>query len=322
LAGDLRYCMARVLTSYAEKCPAYQSVKGCIECSWGAEVEEGKQGAAASQAKKKKNRPRAIPPPASALQVQRPVRLSLSRSESAPALTRPVGTAFAVAKCLVEWEATAASRPWSLTTEERTMQKTSLWGVALVAVATAGLFLTPGDSLAQRRGGGGGSGNYGQQPVNKNAADFVVRVPDPNAEIWFQDHQTRQRGTVRNFESADLQSGKNYTFHIKARWMQNGQPVEQTRDVQVQAGQRVNVDFTGAQAQNPGRANENLPPRQTENRRDQNTPPAPGANPSPPAPNPNRGTTNPPATNPDRGTNPNPPTPETTRPAPNPPDRP
>jgi uncharacterized OsmC-like protein len=31
----------RVLASYADKCPAYQSVKGCIECSWDAEMEEG-----------------------------------------------------------------------------------------------------------------------------------------------------------------------------------------------------------------------------------------------------------------------------------------
>jgi uncharacterized OsmC-like protein len=31
----------RVLASYAEKCPAYQSVKGCIDCSWDAEVVEG-----------------------------------------------------------------------------------------------------------------------------------------------------------------------------------------------------------------------------------------------------------------------------------------
>ena len=30
----------RLLEVYAEKCPAYQSVKGCIECSWDAEVEE------------------------------------------------------------------------------------------------------------------------------------------------------------------------------------------------------------------------------------------------------------------------------------------
>jgi uncharacterized OsmC-like protein len=30
----------RVLESYAERCPAYQSVKGCIECSWEAAIEE------------------------------------------------------------------------------------------------------------------------------------------------------------------------------------------------------------------------------------------------------------------------------------------
>lgn len=31
----------RLLGSYAEMCPAYQSVKGCIECSWDADIEEG-----------------------------------------------------------------------------------------------------------------------------------------------------------------------------------------------------------------------------------------------------------------------------------------
>jgi uncharacterized OsmC-like protein len=30
----------KVLASYAEKCPAYQSVKGCIDCSWDADIEE------------------------------------------------------------------------------------------------------------------------------------------------------------------------------------------------------------------------------------------------------------------------------------------
>ena len=30
----------RLLASYAEKCPAYQSVKGCIDCSWEAEIDE------------------------------------------------------------------------------------------------------------------------------------------------------------------------------------------------------------------------------------------------------------------------------------------
>lgn len=30
----------RALESYAEKCPAYQSVKGCIACTWEADIEE------------------------------------------------------------------------------------------------------------------------------------------------------------------------------------------------------------------------------------------------------------------------------------------
>ena len=30
----------RVLETYADKCPAYQSVKGCIDCSWEVEAQE------------------------------------------------------------------------------------------------------------------------------------------------------------------------------------------------------------------------------------------------------------------------------------------
>jgi organic hydroperoxide reductase OsmC/OhrA len=38
---ESREKLDRLLASYAEKCPAYQSVKGCIECSWEAETLEG-----------------------------------------------------------------------------------------------------------------------------------------------------------------------------------------------------------------------------------------------------------------------------------------
>jgi uncharacterized OsmC-like protein len=40
IPAGTREKMDRLLESYAEKCPAYQSVKGCIECSWDAEIEE------------------------------------------------------------------------------------------------------------------------------------------------------------------------------------------------------------------------------------------------------------------------------------------
>jgi uncharacterized OsmC-like protein len=38
--ADKRAAIDRVLAVYADNCPAYASVKGCIECSWSVEVEE------------------------------------------------------------------------------------------------------------------------------------------------------------------------------------------------------------------------------------------------------------------------------------------
>lgn len=35
----MRDKVERVLETYAEKCPAYQSIKGCIECTWETQLE-------------------------------------------------------------------------------------------------------------------------------------------------------------------------------------------------------------------------------------------------------------------------------------------
>ena len=40
IPSGMREKAERALSSYADKCPAYQTVKGCIECSWNAEMEE------------------------------------------------------------------------------------------------------------------------------------------------------------------------------------------------------------------------------------------------------------------------------------------
>ena len=84
------------------------------------------------------------------------------------------------------------------------------------------------------------------QLTNPNDAGFIVRVPDPNADIWFQNYQTKQRGTERFYESGSLEPNQAYTFEVRARWMQNGQQMDQTRQVQARAGQNVTVDFTAA----------------------------------------------------------------------------
>jgi uncharacterized OsmC-like protein len=40
IPAGTREKIERVLDSYADRCPAYQSVKGCIACTWEAAIEE------------------------------------------------------------------------------------------------------------------------------------------------------------------------------------------------------------------------------------------------------------------------------------------
>jgi uncharacterized protein (TIGR03000 family) len=50
-------------------------------------------------------------------------------------------------------------------------------------------------------------------------------------------------GTVRTFETPPLGDGE-YTYQARARWMQDGQEVSQTKNINVSSGSRVNVAFT------------------------------------------------------------------------------
>jgi uncharacterized protein (TIGR03000 family) len=84
--------------------------------------------------------------------------------------------------------------------------------------------------------------------ANPNDAGFVIRVPDPNAEILFGDHKTLQRGFLRRYETErPLDPNSTYTFNVRARWTQNGQTMEQTRKIEARAGQNLMVDFTSPQ---------------------------------------------------------------------------
>jgi len=146
---------------------------------------------------------------------------------------------------------------------------------ALVLLSGAGLLLLPGTSEAQRRGWGWGSGGYdpwgyhsgggsgtsatavqgstipasrqfypSENLTNPNAAGFQVRLPDAKAEVWFENQLTKQQGDLRQYVSGKLDPNYTYTFHVRARWMENGQPVEQSRTIDARAGQQLNVDFT------------------------------------------------------------------------------
>jgi uncharacterized protein (TIGR03000 family) len=77
--------------------------------------------------------------------------------------------------------------------------------------------------------------------ADPNSASITVVVPNPNAEVWFDDAPTQQRGMQRVFTTPALQKSGTYT--IRARWTENGRPMDQTRQVRVQPGQSATVNF-------------------------------------------------------------------------------
>jgi uncharacterized protein (TIGR03000 family) len=82
-----------------------------------------------------------------------------------------------------------------------------------------------------------------EEEARDNEAHLLVHVP-PDAELWFDDKPTRQRGPDREFNSPPLTPGRNYHYDVRARWMENGKPVEATRTVRVRANDRKEVDMT------------------------------------------------------------------------------
>jgi uncharacterized protein (TIGR03000 family) len=90
-------------------------------------------------------------------------------------------------------------------------------------------------------------GTYAPPASTDDTAHVTVRV-SADAQVWFENRPTTQRGAVREYQSPQLTPGKDYTYNIRARWQQDGRAIEQTRHVDVHAGSQVTVDFTAPAA--------------------------------------------------------------------------
>jgi len=106
-------------------------------------------------------------------------------------------------------------------------------------------------SYNSNSGGSSGSSNiepislYGQSNTQSMPATIVVRVPDPAAKVWINGQLMRQQGLVRTYQTTEpLNATGSNSYSIAVNWMQNGQPMEQVRDVRVRPGGSENVDFT------------------------------------------------------------------------------
>ena len=78
--------------------------------------------------------------------------------------------------------------------------------------------------------------------VNWLAAVIEVKMPC-YGDLWVDGVPTEQLGTDRLFTSPPLEKGGEYVYVLRARWLENGKTIEQTQDVRVHSGDRVQVFF-------------------------------------------------------------------------------
>lgn len=95
------------------------------------------------------------------------------------------------------------------------------------------------------------SNGYVAGAPTSNSAQITVMLPDPNAALWIQGQPIQGTGTVRVFNSPQLNPGSTYAYDVRAAWNANGQAVTQDRRVNFQAGAAVTVDFTQSQLPAP-----------------------------------------------------------------------
>ncbi|MER3416596.1 MAG: hypothetical protein C4297_10340 [Gemmataceae bacterium] len=75
-------------------------------------------------------------------------------------------------------------------------------------------------------------------------ARIRVLLPVEDALVFFEGVQTQQQGKERLFVSPPLEPGRKFTYSIKAQWKEGDKPVEREKQIEVEAGMVVIVDFT------------------------------------------------------------------------------
>lgn len=81
-------------------------------------------------------------------------------------------------------------------------------------------------------------------PPPDNAAHLQLVVPE-NAEVLFGGETTKQTGSIREFVSPPIASGKVFTYTIAVRYMNAaGKPIDDRRLIYVRANDWFRIDFT------------------------------------------------------------------------------
>jgi len=80
--------------------------------------------------------------------------------------------------------------------------------------------------------------------LRPNQARLQVILPHADAELQIDGQTTTSLGSVRNFDTPELDPGMVHTYTVEAMWKSRGETRRDVRRIDVRAGSRVMVDFT------------------------------------------------------------------------------
>jgi uncharacterized protein (TIGR03000 family) len=87
------------------------------------------------------------------------------------------------------------------------------------------------------------SGYYTSGGAASNTVKLNVRVPDPDAQVWVEGQLTQQRGRTREYTSPPINPDRNYVYEVRARWVENGRTMDETKRLPANANDSLTVDF-------------------------------------------------------------------------------
>jgi carbonic anhydrase len=98
--------------------------------------------------------------------------------------------------------------------------------------------------LETKAGGGIKAVGDGPNPlVTKKTTTITLRLPTAEARVWIDDKETTSRGVSRTFETPALAVGKEYSYQIKATWVDGGKEVIREKTVTFKGGEPATVEI-------------------------------------------------------------------------------
>lgn len=123
-----------------------------------------------------------------------------------------------------------------------------LAGALALAFAVVALTASPGSrATAQDK--------KEKEPAKKVKSKLKVTVPQDDAELTIEGKATKPTGTVREFETPEIEAGRLYEYTFSATWRPNNYTVlTRTKSFEFKGGDALDADLTKADPKVPDKA--------------------------------------------------------------------